>query len=55
LFALFDPSGDFLYMGTSSGSGLEAYTYDLSTGEPKLIPGAPFSTGVPPGKMVLSE
>jgi 6-phosphogluconolactonase len=55
LFALFDPSGNFLFIGNSTENGLEGYTYDPSTGAPKVISGAPFSTGVPPGKMVLSE
>jgi 6-phosphogluconolactonase len=55
LFTLIDPRGNFLYIGTQSGSGIEAYTYNTSTGAPTQISGSPFSTGTPPGKMVLSE
>ena len=56
LFALFDPSGNFLYIGNQSASGIEGYTYNPSTGAPKAISGSPFSTGgTAPGKMVLSE
>jgi 6-phosphogluconolactonase (cycloisomerase 2 family) len=61
LFALFDPSGRFFYIG--SAIGIEAYTYDPSTGA--LAPiycsssshtgCSPFSTLTVPGKMVFSE
>jgi 6-phosphogluconolactonase (cycloisomerase 2 family) len=55
LFALFDPAGNFLFIGSQSGHAIEAYTYDVDNGTLKLITGSPFSTGVPPGKMALSE
>ncbi len=55
LFALFDPSGSFFYMGSATGNGLVGYTYDPSTGVLKAISGSPFSTGTTPGAMVLSE
>ena len=55
LFALFDPSGNYFYTGTQTGNGIAGFTYDSSTGVPKVISGSPFSTGTPPGKMVLSE
>jgi len=54
-FALFDPSGNFLYIGSVSGKGIEGYTYNPSTGEPKIITGSPFSTATTPWNMVLSE
>jgi len=53
LFALFDPSGSYFYIG--SGTGITGYTYNPSTGAPTAIAGSPFSTGPAPGKMVLSE
>lgn len=59
LFALIDPSGNFFYVGSSAGTGIDGYTYNPSTGAPTVITGSPFSTGTPkptpPGKMVLSE
>jgi 6-phosphogluconolactonase (cycloisomerase 2 family) len=55
LFALIDPSGNYFYIGSSAGTGIEGYTYSPSTGAPAVITGSPFSTGTPPGKMVLSE
>jgi 6-phosphogluconolactonase len=55
LFALIDPSGNFLYIGSQTGNGIEGYTYNPSTGAPTVITGSPFSTGTAPGKMVLSE
>jgi 6-phosphogluconolactonase (cycloisomerase 2 family) len=55
LFALIDPSGNYFYTGTQSGNGIAGYTYDSSTGVLTAISGSPFSTGTPPGKMVLSE
>jgi 6-phosphogluconolactonase len=55
LFALFDPSGNYFYIGSSVGNGIEGYTYDPSTGAPTVISGSPFSTGTAPGKMVFSE
>jgi 6-phosphogluconolactonase (cycloisomerase 2 family) len=54
LFALIDPLGNFLYIGSQSAGGIQGYTYDSSTGTPTIISGSPFTTG-PPGKMVLSE
>jgi 6-phosphogluconolactonase len=55
LFALIDPSGNFFYIGSQTGNGIEAYTYNPTTGVPIAITGSPFSTGTAPGKMVLSE
>jgi len=55
LFALIDPSGNFFYIGSSAGTAIEGYTYSPSNGAAALITGSPFSTGTPPGKMVLSE
>jgi len=55
LFALFDPSGNYLYIGNQTANGIEGYTYNGSTGAVTAISGSPFSTGVAPGKMVLSE
>ena len=53
LFALFDPSGRFFYIGSTIG--IEAYTYNPSTGVLTGIPGSPFSVLTTPGKMVFSE
>jgi 6-phosphogluconolactonase (cycloisomerase 2 family) len=59
LFALFDPTGNYFYIGTQVGNGIAGYTYNPSTGTPTTIGGSPFSTGTPtataPGKMVLSR
>ena len=59
LFALFDPTGNYFYIGTQVGNGIAGYTYNPSTGTPTAIAGSPFSTGTPtptaPGKMVLSR
>jgi 6-phosphogluconolactonase (cycloisomerase 2 family) len=55
LFALIDPIGNYLYVGSSTGNGVSGFTYNPSTGVPTAIVGSPFSTQVPPGKMVLSE
>jgi 6-phosphogluconolactonase (cycloisomerase 2 family) len=55
LFALIDPKGNFLYIGTQVGNGISGYTYSASTGAPTVIAGSPFSTGKAPGKMVLSQ
>jgi 6-phosphogluconolactonase (cycloisomerase 2 family) len=58
LFALFDPTGNYFYIGTQVGNGIAGYTYNSSTGAPTAITGSPFSTGTPtaaPGKMVLSR
>ncbi|MGA7294103.1 MAG: beta-propeller fold lactonase family protein [Terriglobales bacterium] len=54
-FALFDPIGSYFYIGSPSAKGIQGYTYDSGTGAPTLIGGSPFSTGSPPGTMVLSE
>jgi len=53
LFAVFDPSGRFFYIG--SAIGIEAYTYDPSTGVLTPILGSPFSTLTVPGKIVFSK
>jgi 6-phosphogluconolactonase len=55
LFALIDPSGNYFYIGSQSGTAIDGYTYNPSTGVPTVITGTPFSTGSAPGKMVLSE
>ncbi|MGD1215433.1 MAG: beta-propeller fold lactonase family protein [Terriglobales bacterium] len=55
LFALFDPSGNYFYIGSPSGNGIEGYTYNPSTGALTVITGSPFSTGTAPWKMVFSE
>jgi 6-phosphogluconolactonase (cycloisomerase 2 family) len=55
LFALFDPTGNYFYIGTQVGNGIAGYTYNPSTGAPTAIAGSPFSTGTAPGKMVLSQ
>ena len=53
LFALFDPSGRFFYIG--SPTGVQAYTYNPSTGALTTIWGSPFFIGTAPGKMVFAE
>ncbi len=53
VFALIDPTGNYFYIGGQTG--VNGYTYDPATGSPTAIPGSPFSTGVAPGGMVLSE
>jgi hypothetical protein len=53
LFALIDPLGNFFYIGNSTG--IAGYTYNSSTGAPTAIANSPFSTGSPPGKMVVQE
>jgi len=55
LFALIDPNGNHFYIGSATANGIEAYTYNPSTGAPTVITGSPFSTGTAPGKMVISE
>ena len=55
LFALIDPSGNYLYIGSQDANGIAGYTYDPSTGAPTAITGSPFSTRSAPGKMVFSE
>jgi len=55
LFALTDPTGDFLYVGSQSGKNIAAYTYNQNTGVPTAVSGSPFSTGVAPGMMVFSK
>ena len=44
LFALIDPSGNYLYIGSQDANGVAGYTYDPSTGAPTAITGSPFST-----------
>jgi 6-phosphogluconolactonase (cycloisomerase 2 family) len=53
LFALFDPSGNYFYIGTQTG--IAGYTYNPNTGVPTAITGSPFATGTEPGKMVFSQ
>ncbi len=55
LFALFDPAGNFLFIGSQSAHAIQAYTYNIDSGTLTLVTGSPFSTTVPPGKMALSE
>src|SRR5437899_3039922 len=55
LFALIDPTGNRLFIGSQDSNGIAGYTYDPSTGAPTAITGSPFSTIAAPGKMVLSE
>jgi 6-phosphogluconolactonase (cycloisomerase 2 family) len=55
LFALIDPSGNRLYIGSQEANGITGYTFDPSTGAPTAIAGSPFSTRTAPGKMVFSE
>ena len=55
LFAIFDPSGGYFYIGSQEGNGIDGYTYNPSTGAPAAIAGSPFSTVTAPGKMVFSE
>ncbi len=54
-FALFDTTGNFLYIGDESGAAIDGYTYDPATGKPTVIAGSPFSTGTAPGQIVISE
>ncbi|MFY9702855.1 MAG: beta-propeller fold lactonase family protein [Terriglobales bacterium] len=51
IFALFDPSGDYLFVG--SNTGIAAYTYNQSSGSPSAVTGSPFALGTAPGKMVF--
>jgi 6-phosphogluconolactonase len=51
LFVVFDPTGNFLYVG--GDAGINAYTYNQSSGAPALVVGSPFATGVSPGRMVF--
>jgi 6-phosphogluconolactonase len=55
LFALFDPSGNYFYVGSAAGKDLDGYTYSPTTGALKAIPDSPFSTGSAPGKMIFSN
>lgn len=53
LFALFDPSGDYLYIG--SNTAINGYTYSTSSGDVTATTGKAFTTEVSPGKMVFSQ
>ena len=53
LFALFDPSGNYLYVG--SNTAINGYTYSTSSGDVTATTGKAFTTGVSPGKMVFSQ
>jgi 6-phosphogluconolactonase len=55
LFVLTDNIGSFLYIGSQSASGIEAYTYNSNTGQPSTVLNSPFSTFTPPGKMVIAQ
>jgi 6-phosphogluconolactonase len=54
LFAVIDTSGNFFYIGSQESTGIAGYTYDPNTGQPTVLTNSPFSTGVAPGKMVIS-
>ncbi|MGA2966943.1 MAG: beta-propeller fold lactonase family protein [Terriglobales bacterium] len=50
LFALFDPNGNYFYLGSQSAKGIEGYSYNAATGVLTAISGSPFSTaGAAPG------
>jgi 6-phosphogluconolactonase len=55
VFAIFDPSGNFFYIGNDSAKGIDGYTYNSTTGALKVIKNSPFSTKQPPAQIVLSE
>jgi len=55
LFALFDPSGNYFYIGSASGTAIAGYTYNPSTGSLTAVANSPFSVSVQPGGMVLTE
>jgi 6-phosphogluconolactonase len=55
VFAVFDPSGNFFFIGNDSTKGLAAYTYNSTTGALSTVKNSPFSTDQPPAQMVLSE
>jgi 6-phosphogluconolactonase (cycloisomerase 2 family) len=55
LFALIDPDGNHLYIGSPTGNGVAGYSYSSATGVPTAITGSPFPTVSTPGKMVLSQ
>jgi 6-phosphogluconolactonase (cycloisomerase 2 family) len=44
-----DPSGQFLYVGNTFGSGtISAFSIDAVTGAPAPVTGSPFATGIDP-------
>jgi 6-phosphogluconolactonase len=53
LFALFDPSGNYLYIG--SNTAINSYTYSTSSGDVTATVGKTFTTPVSPGQMVFSQ
>jgi 6-phosphogluconolactonase (cycloisomerase 2 family) len=53
LFAVFDPSGNYLYIG--SNTAINGYTYSSSSGDVAQTTGKAFTTGVSPGAMVFSQ
>ncbi|HMD18440.1 MAG TPA: beta-propeller fold lactonase family protein [Terriglobales bacterium] len=53
LFALFDPRGNYFYIGTQTG--IAGYTYNPNTGAPTAVLGSPFAIGAEPGKMVFTQ
>lgn len=55
LFAFFDPSGSYFYIGNQSAKAIEGYSFNSSTGALKLITGSPFSTEAAPGGMVFTD
>jgi 6-phosphogluconolactonase len=55
LFALFDTTGSYLYIGSDSGNSMVGYTYNLTTGGLTAIHGSPFSIKSPPGNMVVAQ
>lgn len=54
LFAVIDNTGSFFYIGSQESHGITGYTFDQNTGQPTVLTNSPFSTGVAPGKMVIS-
>ena len=55
LFVLVDSIGSFLYIGSQSANGIEAYIYDQNNGQPTTVLNSPFSTFTAPGKMVIAQ
>ncbi len=56
LFALFDPNGDYFYLGSESANGIAGYSYNPATGALTALSGSPYSTaGAMPGAMVFSQ
>jgi 6-phosphogluconolactonase (cycloisomerase 2 family) len=55
-FALFDPNGEYFYLGSESANGIAGYSYNPATGALTALSGSPYSTaGAMPGAMVFSQ